>query len=156
MAARFRALAVRVCPFPAGRATTRLLRELEVLRAELFSISRPLPVPTCFLVEPKGQLAAVYGLQNLHDWKLEKSAELARRADLIREAFKHPELKYQLISAGAYFAYIRHPFEATAREVVRNLVQQQELLLLLYFHHMQTLTQYLVKMVWCQKDTLKK
>jgi aspartate/methionine/tyrosine aminotransferase len=77
-----------------------------------------------------GQLAAVYGLHNLHDWKLEKSAELARRAVLIREAFEHPELEYQLISVGAYFAYVRHPFDAPARDVVRNLVQQHELLCL--------------------------
>lgn len=77
-----------------------------------------------------GQLAAVYGLKNLHDWKLEKSEELARRADLIRQAFENPELKYRLISAGAYFAYLQHPFDAPARDVVRRLVQEHELLCL--------------------------
>ena len=77
-----------------------------------------------------GQLAAVYGLQNLHDWKIEKSEELAQRALAIKQAFEHPDLEYGLISAGAYFAYVRHPFDEPARDVVRRLVQQHELLCL--------------------------
>ena len=77
-----------------------------------------------------GQLAAVYGLQHLHEWKLEKSAELARRAVLIREAFARPDLQYRLISAGAYFAYVQHPFDEPARDVVRRLVKEHELLCL--------------------------
>ncbi len=77
-----------------------------------------------------GQLAAVYGLQNLHDWKLEKSQELAQRAILMQQAFEHPDLNYRLISAGAYFAYIQHPFGESARDVVRRLVQEHELLCL--------------------------
>jgi len=75
-----------------------------------------------------GQLAAVYGLQNLQAWKLEKSDELARRAIAIKRAFDHPDLNYRLISAGAYFAYIEHPFEAPARDVVKRLIQQHEII----------------------------
>jgi len=77
-----------------------------------------------------GQLAAVFGLQNLYDWKLEKSNELAQRAILIRQAFNHPELDYRLISAGAYFAYVQHPFDESARAVVRRLIEEHELLCL--------------------------
>jgi len=77
-----------------------------------------------------GQLAALYGLQNLHDWKLEKSDELAQRAIAIRTAFSHPDLKYRLVSAGAYFAYIEHPFDAPARDVVKRLIQEQEIVCL--------------------------
>ncbi len=77
-----------------------------------------------------GQLAAVYGLHNLHDWKLKKSAELAQRAVLIRAGFENPDLQYRLISAGAYFAYVQHPFDEPARDVVRRLVQEHELLCL--------------------------
>jgi len=77
-----------------------------------------------------GQLAAVYGLHHLHDWKLEKSDELAQRAVAIRKAFEHPELDYRLVTAGAYFAYVEHPFELPAREVVKRLIQEQELLCL--------------------------
>ncbi len=75
-----------------------------------------------------GQLAAVYGLQNLQAWKLEKSDELARRAIAIKQAFDHADLNYRLISAGAYFAYIEHPFEAPARDVVKRLIQQHEII----------------------------
>ncbi|MCP4981213.1 MAG: aminotransferase [Gammaproteobacteria bacterium] len=75
-----------------------------------------------------GQLAALFGLQQLHDWKLEKSDELAQRAIAIREAFNHPELRYRLVSAGAYFAYIEHPFDAPARDVVKRLIQEQEII----------------------------
>jgi len=75
-----------------------------------------------------GQLAAVYGLQHLHSWKLEKSEELAQRAIAIRQAFKHPDLNYRLISAGAYFAYIEHPFDATARDIVRRLIEDHEII----------------------------
>jgi aspartate/methionine/tyrosine aminotransferase len=77
-----------------------------------------------------GQLAALYGLQNLHDWKLEKSDELAQRAIAIRRAFANPDLKYRLVSAGAYFAYLQHPFDASARDVVRRLIQQHEIVCL--------------------------
>ncbi|MBT8434830.1 MAG: aminotransferase class I/II-fold pyridoxal phosphate-dependent enzyme, partial [Gammaproteobacteria bacterium] len=65
---------------------------------------------------------------NLQTWKLEKSDELARRAIAIRQAFDHADLNYRLISAGAYFAYIEHPFEAPARDVVKRLIQQHEII----------------------------
>ncbi len=77
-----------------------------------------------------GQLAAVYGLQTLYAWKLEKSVELAQRAIAIRQAFEHPDLRYRLISAGAYFAYIEHPFDAPARDVVKRLIEEQEIVCL--------------------------
>lgn len=77
-----------------------------------------------------GQLAALYGLQHLKDWKIEKSEQLARRAIAIREAFSHPELRYRLVSAGAYFAYIEHPFEMSSRDVVKGLIQQQNIICL--------------------------
>jgi len=75
-----------------------------------------------------GQLAAVYGLQNLHAWKMDKSDELAQRAIAIKQAFEHPDLRYRLISAGAYFAYIEHPFDAPARDVVKRLIEEHEII----------------------------
>jgi len=75
-----------------------------------------------------GQLAAVYGLENLQAWKLEKSDELAQRAIAIRQAFEHPDLNYRLISAGAYFAYVEHPFKAPARDIVKRLIQEHEII----------------------------
>ena len=77
-----------------------------------------------------GQLAALYGLRHLHDWKVGKSEELAQRAIAIRKAFAHPDLNYRLVSAGAYFAYVEHPFDAAARDVVKRLIQEQEIVCL--------------------------
>ncbi|MDH3220241.1 MAG: aminotransferase [Gammaproteobacteria bacterium] len=77
-----------------------------------------------------GQLAAVYGLKHLHQWKLDKADELARRAIAIRQAFDHPQLKYRLVSAGAYFAYIEHPFDAPSRDVVKRLIEDHEIVCL--------------------------
>jgi aspartate/methionine/tyrosine aminotransferase len=48
----------------------------------------------------------------------------------IRKAFEHPELRYRLITAGAYFAYVEHPFDLPAREVVKHLVQDHEIICL--------------------------
>ncbi len=77
-----------------------------------------------------GQLAAVYGLEHLDAWKIEKSEELAARAVAIKKAFAHPELDYRLISAGAYFAYVQHPFDLPARDVVRMLIESQQIVCL--------------------------
>ncbi|MFT5656776.1 MAG: aspartate/methionine/tyrosine aminotransferase [Gammaproteobacteria bacterium] len=74
-----------------------------------------------------GQLAALYGLQNLDEWKAEKAAELRNRAIAIKKAFQHPELKYRLVSVGAYFAYIEHPFQISSRDVVKRLIQEFEI-----------------------------
>jgi len=74
-----------------------------------------------------GQLAALYGLQNLHDWKLEKARELQVRAEAIKTAFEHPDLNYRLICAGAYFAYIEHPFNTPSRSVVKHLIEEFDL-----------------------------
>ncbi len=75
-----------------------------------------------------GQLAAHYGLQNLHDWKLEKALELQLRAEAIKTAFEHPDLNYRLVCAGAYFAYIEHPFDIPSRLVVKRLIEEFDLI----------------------------
>jgi aspartate/methionine/tyrosine aminotransferase len=75
-----------------------------------------------------GQLAAHYGLQNLHDWKLEKALELQLRAEAVKTAFEHPDLNYRLVCAGAYFAYIEHPFDIPSRLVVKRLIEEFDLI----------------------------
>ena len=47
-------------PFARGRATVRLLDALQILHDDLFEVKRPLPVPTSFLIDPNGRLAALY------------------------------------------------------------------------------------------------
>ena len=47
-------------PFASGRATRGLLANLEVLRNALFQWARPFAVPTSFLIDDRGRLAAIY------------------------------------------------------------------------------------------------
>ena len=86
-----------------------------------------------------GQLAALYGLQNLQEWKLEKARELQDRAVAIKQALSHTDLNYRLVCAGAYFAYIEHPFDASSRDVVKGLIENFELVSLpgVYFGQQQ-------------------
>jgi aspartate/methionine/tyrosine aminotransferase len=77
------------------------------------------------------QRAALFGLVNLHDWKREKQAMMDHRRAELLEAFKHPALKYQLVSSGAYFAYVRHPFEGeAAKAVAQRLAGENDVLCL--------------------------
>jgi aspartate/methionine/tyrosine aminotransferase len=77
------------------------------------------------------QRAALFGLANLHDWKREKQAMMEHRRAELLEAFKHPALKYQLVSSGAYFAYVKHPFEGeTAKAVAQRLAGENDVLCL--------------------------
>ena len=77
-----------------------------------------------------GQMAAHYGLLHLDGWKREKARELIAKAGLIRNAFDRPELTYKLVTAGAYFAYVQHPFNSDARTVAKRLAEEFELVCL--------------------------
>jgi aspartate/methionine/tyrosine aminotransferase len=78
-----------------------------------------------------GQLAALFGLEALGEWKEEKRRLMASRLTALRAAMTLPGLTYGLVSAGAYFAYVRHPFEHTpGKEVARRLAREHNLLCL--------------------------
>jgi aspartate/methionine/tyrosine aminotransferase len=77
------------------------------------------------------QAAALFGLQHLDRWKRSKLALAHDKARALRQAFDHPDLSYRLISAGAFFAYIRHPFAGQdARTVAKRLAGAHDLLCL--------------------------
>jgi aspartate/methionine/tyrosine aminotransferase len=77
------------------------------------------------------QDAALYGLQHCWPWVAEKRAMLAEREAALKAVFRDGDLGYELISAGGYFAYIRHPFEhLSAKEVARSLADEQNILCL--------------------------
>ena len=97
---------------------------------ELLDSMKKIQDCTAICAPHSGQLAALYGLQNLDEWKLEKARELQVRADLIKQAFDNPQLQYRLVCAGAYFAYIEHPFESSSRDVVKRLIQKFDLVCL--------------------------
>lgn len=77
------------------------------------------------------QRAALFALSNLETWKAEKRAAMVARTAAIREAFAAPGLKYRLVSSGANFAYVEHPFEGTpAKAVAMRLAGEHDLLCL--------------------------
>ncbi len=77
------------------------------------------------------QRAALFGLQNLERWKQEKRMLMDERRAALLSAFNNPVLKYKLLSSGAYFAYVKHPFEGeTAKSVAMRLAGEYDVLCL--------------------------
>jgi len=78
-----------------------------------------------------GQLAALYGLEHLKNWRVGNTAMMRDRLQALVKALKANDIGYELISAGAYFAYLRHPFKGRAAgEVARELAAKQNILAL--------------------------
>lgn len=76
-----------------------------------------------------GQLAVINGLATQGAWRQGNTVLMRDRLAALREAFSRNDLGYELASAGAYFAYLRHPHRGkTAAEVARRLVDRQNLL----------------------------
>jgi aspartate/methionine/tyrosine aminotransferase len=101
-------------------AGPRFLAEIEKLM-DCVSISAP----------RISQYAALFGLRSLAAWKSEMRDLMAGRLTSLRSAFSHPKLKYELAVSGAYFAYVRHPFEGSgAKDVAKRLAREHQLLCL--------------------------
>jgi aspartate/methionine/tyrosine aminotransferase len=78
-----------------------------------------------------GQMAALYGLQNLAAWREDNRRLMRDRVAALRASFRNNDIGYQLVSAGAYFAYLRHPFTGeTARDVAKRLADSENMLCL--------------------------
>ncbi len=78
-----------------------------------------------------GQMAALYGLRELAVWRNARCARMRERLRRFVDAFEGAGLGYTLASAGAYFAYVRHPFpHRTATEVARHLAEAAAILCL--------------------------
>ena len=78
-----------------------------------------------------GQEAALYGLKHLDHWREANRVLMGERVAALRAAFAQHDTGYELVSAGAYFAYLRHPFRGTpAREVAKRLAEEENMLCL--------------------------
>lgn len=78
-----------------------------------------------------GQAAALEGLRSLGDWRRGNTKLMRDRLATLRGALKRNDLRYELISSGAYFAYLRHPHRnLSAAQVARRLADQQNMLCL--------------------------
>ncbi len=96
--------------------------------ARLAEIEKFLDTVTICPAQP-GQIAALYGLQNLGDWVAAERAEILRRRDAIRASFGRLA-GWRLLGSGAYFAYAEHPFDIASDVVAKRLVNEQSVLLL--------------------------
>lgn len=77
------------------------------------------------------QQGVIYALRELDAWKRGKLSMMAARLSAIRTAFGRKALGYELISSGAYFAYIRHPFRGEpSKAVAMRLAQEHDVLCL--------------------------
>ncbi len=77
-----------------------------------------------------GQIAALHGLRHLGDWVAGERAEVLRRRDVLRAAFAEGVGGWRLLSSGAYFARVAHPFALRSDAVAQGLAAQQNLLAL--------------------------
>ncbi len=76
-----------------------------------------------------GQEAAIFGLRHLAAWRAEKRRDLLARIALLEEAFQRHQPNFHMVSKGAFFAYLRHPFTGEASmEVSRRLFTAQSVL----------------------------
>jgi aspartate/methionine/tyrosine aminotransferase len=76
------------------------------------------------------QGAALFGLTSLAQWKQQKLNMAKEKAAALRQAFTHPDLSYRLLSVGAFFAYVSHPFAEDAKTLAKRLAQKHDLLAL--------------------------
>ena len=76
-----------------------------------------------------GQIAALYGMQNLGQWLAGERYEILDRRAAISEVF--PALEgWKLLGAGAYFAYVEHPFGIPSDQLAQELVSKSAILML--------------------------
>lgn len=75
-----------------------------------------------------GQEAALYGLANLLPWARRNTEALKARADMLGAGLARSN-RWRLVSLGAYFAYVEHPFQGQrSTDVSRRLADEENLL----------------------------
>ncbi|WP_439498433.1 aminotransferase [Bosea sp. (in: a-proteobacteria)] len=86
----------------------------------------------CVQISPvrAGQQAIAWGIEGIRAWREANRAEINARADAFRAAMA-PLNGWQVLAAGAYFAYVAHPFaDVPAAEVAQALVRERGVLAL--------------------------
>ncbi|GFZ98212.1 MAG: pyridoxal phosphate-dependent aminotransferase [Rhodobacteraceae bacterium] len=78
-----------------------------------------------------GQIAALWGLENLAQWVAGERDEILARGRAISEQFPKLAAKgWKLKGLGAYFAYVEHPFAESSDVLGRRLVHEAGVLAL--------------------------
>ncbi|MGV8953142.1 MAG: aminotransferase [Cypionkella sp.] len=76
-----------------------------------------------------GQIAALWGVQNLSQWLAGERAEILSRRAAMQAGFAAlPD--WRLLGCGAYFAYVEHPFAEGSDALCQRLVRDAGLLML--------------------------
>jgi len=76
-----------------------------------------------------GQFAALWGMRNLGQWLAGERAEILSRRAAIESEFGNLA-GWEILCAGAYFAYVRHPFSEPSNELAKRLVRDASVLAL--------------------------
>lgn len=77
------------------------------------------------------QHAVKFGVEHLEEWVAANRDMMAKRHDLFRAEFMKPGNRFQLVASGAFFAWVRHPFDGcTGRQAARRLVDEAAILTL--------------------------
>jgi len=77
------------------------------------------------------QQAVLYGLETLGGWREEKRQLMADRVTAFTKAMEYSNSPYRVLSIGAYFAYLEHPFaDEDAKTVAMRLAAEKNLLCL--------------------------
>lgn len=77
------------------------------------------------------QDGALYALAHLWPWARERRALMDERRVALLHVFDADDLGFQPVSTGAYFAYVRHPFNGeSSAKVARRLAQEHGVLCL--------------------------
>ncbi len=112
----------------AYRLTGHRVGAIAASPARLAEIEKFLDTVTICVSGP-GQMAALWGLENLEDWLAGERAEILRRRAAMIEGFATLP-GWDLRGCGAYFAYASHPFDAPSPEVARRLLAETGVLML--------------------------
>jgi len=77
------------------------------------------------------QQAVKFGVEHLDGWVAGNREMMSRRHDLFRAEFMQPGNRFRLAASGAFFAWVRHPFNGcSGRQVAKRLVDEAAILCL--------------------------
>ncbi len=76
------------------------------------------------------QHAALFGIRHLGGWVEKNRQVMVGRLREFRDAMANTTTRYEIAASGAYFAYLRHPFDEPARSVAKRLLHERHLLAL--------------------------
>jgi aspartate/methionine/tyrosine aminotransferase len=78
-----------------------------------------------------GQEAVVAGLRHARGWRAEQAARIERSLARFRQLMAERPGGFELVTAGAFFGWVRHPFpDVATTEVVKRLVLDHDVLVI--------------------------